>query len=187
MSEIIISGTMPVLALRGLTVFPEQTIHFDVGRIKSTLALDEAMKRDQTLLLVPQKSIVDDDPSWDQLYPIGTVVKVKQILKPQGENLRVLVTGICRARITEMKQTMPFLSGMVESVSEIRPADNLKLQVLRREANGLYASYMEMVEHPAQGIQLRHIKTSLSNSKLRTAVEFFDQLEKRTVKCRSRR
>ena len=76
MSEHIVSGVLPVLALRGLTVFPDQTVHFDVGRPKSTLALDEAMKRDQTLLLVPQKSILDDDPTLEQLYPIGTVVKV---------------------------------------------------------------------------------------------------------------
>ena len=77
---------MPVLALRGLTIFPEQTVHFDIGRIKSALALEEAMKKDQTLLLIPQKNIIDDDPGLADLYPIGTVVKVKQILKAQGEN-----------------------------------------------------------------------------------------------------
>ena len=55
MSELNVKGTMPVLALRGLVVFPEQTIHFDIGRVKSALALEAAMKTDQTLLLVPQK------------------------------------------------------------------------------------------------------------------------------------
>ena len=62
MSDMIYAGTMPVLALRGLAVFPEQTVHFDVGRVKSALALDEAMKGDQMLLLIPQKNIVEDDP-----------------------------------------------------------------------------------------------------------------------------
>ena len=64
MSEHIVSGSMPVMALRGLTVFPDQTVHFDVGRFKSTLALEDAMKHDQTMLLLPQKSVVDDDPGF---------------------------------------------------------------------------------------------------------------------------
>ena len=61
MSEVFISNKLPILALRGLAVFPGQTVHFDIGRVKSALALEEAMKRDQTLLLVPQKDIVEDD------------------------------------------------------------------------------------------------------------------------------
>ena len=99
MTEQFYSGTMPVLALRGLVVFPDQTIHFDVGRIKSVFALESAMKKDQTLMLVPQKDILDDDPDLKGLYSIGTVVRVKQILKGQGENIRVLVNGLHRARI----------------------------------------------------------------------------------------
>ena len=62
MPEIIISGNMPVLALRGLAIFPEQTVHFDVGRIKSGLALEDAMKKDQTIFLVPQKNVLVNDP-----------------------------------------------------------------------------------------------------------------------------
>ena len=59
MSEIIVTGKMPVLALRGMTVFPEQTVHFDIGRIKSAMALENAMKHDQILFLAPQKRIED--------------------------------------------------------------------------------------------------------------------------------
>ena len=99
MSEKLISGKLPVLALRGLAVFPDQTIHFDVGRPKSIKALEDAMKHDQNIMLIPQRDIVDNDPSLEGLYTIGTVAKVKQVLHAQGENLRVLVTGICRARI----------------------------------------------------------------------------------------
>ena len=61
MSENVMSGVMPVLALRGLAVFPNQTVHFDVGREKSVRALDNAMKKDQTLLLIPQKDIMKED------------------------------------------------------------------------------------------------------------------------------
>ena len=155
MSEHIVSGSMPVMALRGLTVFPNQTVHFDVGRFKSTLALEDAMKHDQTMLLLPQKSVVDDDPSFDDLYPIGTVAKIKQILKPQGENIRVLVTGLYRGRVVAAKQTNPFLSGIVESVPEIEFHDNMKVQALRREANLLYAAYLDLSDHPPQSVQLR--------------------------------
>ena len=102
MSEQIISGKMPVLALRGLCIFPDQTVHFDVGRPKSIQALDDAMKKDQHIFLVPQKDLVNNDPGVEDLYSIGVVAKVKQVLKTQGDNLRVLVTGLCRAQIREV-------------------------------------------------------------------------------------
>ncbi len=151
------AGKMPILALRGLAVFPEQTVHFDVGRKKSVLALDAAMKGDQTLLLIPQKDILVDDPKLIDLYSIGTVCKVKQVLKTQGENLRVLVTGLRRAKITEVNQTEPFLSGIVESVPDQGREDVLRGRALRREANAVYGMYSEMVENPAQVIQLKLI------------------------------
>ena len=72
MSENITTGVLPVLALRGLAVFPDQTVHFEVGRPKSVKALEQAMKKDQTLLLMPQRDIGCDDPEVSDLYPIGT-------------------------------------------------------------------------------------------------------------------
>ena len=155
MAEQFVSGKMPVLALRGIAIFPEQTVHFDIGRIKSALALEAAMKHDQTLFLVPQKDILQDDPGLTDLYPIGTVVKVKQILKSQGENIRVLVDGLYRARLLDLRQMNPYLAGTVESVSVPDVNDTMRLSVLRREANSLYANYLEYVERPAQAVQLR--------------------------------
>ena len=155
MSENVMSGNMPILALRGLAVFPNQTTHFDVGREKSVRALESAMKKDQTLLLIPQKNILDEDPGLDALYPIGTVVQVKQILRTQGENLRVLVTGLCRGRIADLTQQTPYLAGMVEKVPEVEAAENLRTRALRREANALFDAYLEKTERPAQNLQLR--------------------------------
>ena len=155
MSEMIYAGKMPVLALRGLAIFPDQTVHFDVGRVKSVLALEEAMKGDQMLFLVPQKDIMEDDPGYAGLFSVGTVAKVKQILKAQNDNIRVLVTGLHRAKITEMLQTEPFLSAMVESVPEKPVTDNLRARALRREAGLLFSGYMELAERPAQAVQLR--------------------------------
>lgn len=155
MTDTIYAGKMPILALRGLAVFPEQTVHFEVGRSKSVLALEAAMKQDQNLLLIPQKDLLVDDPKLADLYAIGTVAKVKQVLKTQGENLRVLVTGICRAKITELQQSEPFLCGMVESVPVPEGGDSLRSHALRREANSLYGLYLQMSEHPAQAVHLR--------------------------------
>lgn len=155
MSENITAGKLPVLALRGLAVFPDQTVHFEVGRAKSIKALEAAMRKDQNLLLMPQRDISCDDPDLSDLYPIGTVAKIKQILKLQGETVRVLATGLCRARIHELDQKEPYLAGMVISVQESEVMDSLRSRALRREANALFASYLDAAEHPAQAVQLR--------------------------------
>lgn len=155
MSEIMYAKQMPILALRGLAIFPDQTVHFDVGRRKSVLALEEAMKQDQTLFLVPQKDLLVDDPKMGDLCTIGTMAKIKQILRAQGESYQVLVKGICRGKITEMSQSEPFLSGTVEAVPSAQVQDSPRLRALRREINSLYALYLQMSEHPAQAIQLR--------------------------------
>ena len=160
MSEIRYAGMMPVLALRGLAVFPEQTVHFDVGRTKSALALEAAMKKDQMLFLVPQKDILVDDPKLADLYPVGTVVRVKQLLNAPDENLRVLVTGVARGRIVEMRQTEPYLSAIVESIPCPEENDTPRGKALRREACTLYNTYMELSEHPAQMVMLRMLASN---------------------------
>ena len=155
MSEQIISGKLPVLALRGLAVFPGQSVHFDVGRMKSVKALEQAMQDGQYIFLVPQKDILVDDPALEQLYSIGTVAKIKQILKPQGETLRVLINGICRGRIANLLRTEPYLEADVQAIPETEVADSPRNHALCREANNLYAVYLELSEFPAQSIQLR--------------------------------
>ena len=167
--EKLYAGKLPVLALRGLTVFPDQTVHFDVGRAKSVLALEAAMKADQTLFLVPQKDLLVDDPKLADLYPIGTVAKVKQVLKTQTENLRVLVTGICRGRITELSQSEPYLYGTIEAVAQQKEEDSIRAQALRREANALYGLYLQMSEHPAQTVYLQ-MMASTSNGFLADSI-----------------
>ena len=155
MSVEVLSGQMPILALRGLAVFPDQTVHFDIGRPKSVKALETAMKGNQILFLIPQKDIVEDDPKPEGLYSVGTVVRVKQVLKNQGENLRVLVTGLCRGKITEFDREEDYLSGLVEGIEESVCADTTRNQALCRDANVLYGMYCELLEHPAQTVQLR--------------------------------
>ena len=162
MSEVIVSGIMPILALRGLAVFPEQTVHFDIGRTKSMRAIDTALRNDSKLLLVPQKNIIDDDPGLSDLYQIGTVVQIKQILKSQGDNLRVLVTGLYRAKVNELTQFEPYLSGVVETAAETVAPENLRSRALRREAISLYSDYQDLVESPPQGVLLRMMNSENS-------------------------
>ena len=155
MTENYFAGKMPILALRGLAVFPDQTIHFDVGRTKSILALDAAMKADQHILLIPQKDLLVDDPKFADLCNVGVIAHVKQVLKTQNENLRVLVTGIHRAKIMEVSQTEPFLAGYVESIPTHPVNDNARNVALRREAVGVYGTYLDHAEQPVQVIQLK--------------------------------
>ena len=79
--KVIKKQVLPLLPLRGLTVFPHMILHFDVGRIKSIKALEEAMINNQLIYLVAQKDAKNDSPEEDDIYSIGTICKVKQLLK----------------------------------------------------------------------------------------------------------
>ena len=159
MSDSFRAAVLPIMALRGLTVFPDQTVHFDIGRPKSIKALEVCMKADQKIFLVPQKDIVIDDPGFADLYSVGTVVTVKQVLKNQGDTLRVLVNGICRAKITEVDQTAPYMSGIVEAVTEKPASMTPRVEALLRDANMLYGVYCEMTEHPASSLMLKMLSS----------------------------
>ena len=155
MQEPIASQQMPVLALRGIVVYPAQTVHFDIAREKSVKALEKAMEQDQTLILVPQKDIQDDDPSPEDLYVMGTVVKIKQMLRTTGETIRVLVTGLYRAQLCQIDQTDPYLLARVMQVEDKPYTLTTKTRATIREANLAFQAYMEMQQHSAQGLQLR--------------------------------
>ena len=152
MNEILISQRLPVLALRGITVFPGMTVHFDVGRKKSVRAIEEAMRNhNQELFLVSQKDIQTDDPDLAALYNIGTVSTVKQILKLPGDTLRILVEGKYRARLTECIQMEPYFFGRVETVSDAAYSKTSpKVEALIREAQALYDHFLELTGRPAQ-------------------------------------
>ena len=90
---------LPVLPLRGLTAFPNMIVHFDVGRLLSIRALEAAMKNGQTIFLTAQRDLKTDNPSPSDLYQIGTICQVKQILRLPGDNIRVLVEGKQRALV----------------------------------------------------------------------------------------
>ena len=156
MEEIILSERMPVLALRGLTVFPGTSMHFDVGREKSIRALDKAMERDQKIFLVTQKDILVDDPKFSALYPVGTVASVKQVLKIPGNSVRILVQGEYRARITQQLKDSPYLCARVESLPDADfVPDTPRIEALIRQAAQLFDEFVELSQRPVQDVMLR--------------------------------
>ena len=160
MNEIILTERMPVLALRGLTVFPKTTIHFDVGREKSVRALDKAMSADQRIYLVTQKDILQDDPDLKDLYPMGTVAHVRQILKVSGDTVRVLVYGEYRARITEIVKKTPYLCARTESVPELEyTPGTAKIEALKRQAATFFDEFAELTQRPVQDVMLKILST----------------------------
>lgn len=107
---------LPLIPLRGLAIFPYMVLHFDVGREKSINALDEAMLKDQLVFLTVQKEAEIDIPTQDDFYHIGTICKIKQMLKLPGDTIRVLVEGISRAKIKELKDNEDYFDAEVEEI-----------------------------------------------------------------------
>ena len=96
---------MPAVALRGMTILPSMIVHFDVSRDKSIKAIEQAMTADQKLFVVTQRDPEASDPGIDDLYHIGTVVEIKQLVKLPKNIIRVLVEGLERAELLEMEVT----------------------------------------------------------------------------------
>ncbi len=139
---------MPCIPLRGLSVFPRTILHFDIGREKSIKALEAAMAGDKLLFLVSQK---DDNvliPTIDDYYHVGTVVKVKQMLKVQGDSIRVLVDGQYRANLVNLIQDDTYLLTETEE-AEIIPADpyELEIQALMRSVLYAFDNYIGLNEN----------------------------------------
>lgn len=106
--------SLPLLPLRGLLVFPYMVIHLDVGREKSVNAIDDAMLTNRQIFLVTQKEAQTDEPMEDDIYQVGTVAEIKQLLKLPGGTLRVLVEGLNRGRIKKFLSVEPFMKVLVE-------------------------------------------------------------------------
>lgn len=129
---------MPIVALRGLTVFPGMSLHFDVGRKKSIAALKNAMNNDQRIFLVAQKDAGVNEPELDDLYEVGVVCEIKQMIEiPNSPNLRVAVEGLCRGDLITIIQPKPFLVGVINEIDEKiapqTPENNAYARLLKDE------------------------------------------------------
>ncbi|WHH60251.1 endopeptidase La [Petroclostridium sp. X23] len=143
--KIIKKQVLPLLPLRGLTVFPYMILHFDVGRAKSIKALEEAMINNQLIFLVTQKDIQTDDPQEDDVFKIGTISKIKQLLKLPGDTIRVLVEGLSRAEITEIMQSEPFvMSEVVERIVIEPQIEKVEMEAIKRKIHSVLEEYFQL-------------------------------------------
>ena len=156
--------SLPTLALRGLAVYPKMMVHFDVGREMSIKALEEAMSKNQYIFLVPQKDIRVEVPDKNQLFSIGTVSAVRQILRLPGKNVRVMVEGQFRARLHNLTQVDPFLVADIEQVEildEVPSRNNtLRAEAAIRQSYELFDRYSELSPKVATNEMLMNIMSS---------------------------
>lgn len=112
---------LPVLPLRGLVVFPKMVIHFDVGREKSIQAVEQAMQEEQLILLAAQKDVAEENPQPTDIYQVGTVARIKQILKLPENHVRVLAEGLYRATLDQYIEKETYFCAETTEIEEILP------------------------------------------------------------------
>lgn len=141
-----ITMNIPVLALRGLTVFPHMNLTFDVERRVSIAALERAMEADQDIFLVTQREVGVDVPGEGDLYEIGTVSHIRQILRLSPHAVRCVVEGRQRARLRRLWQAEPYLQANVELIEESASVRRgPRMEALLRQAGNLFGEYAGLV------------------------------------------
>lgn len=148
-------SVLPTIALRGLTVFPNVMIHFDVGREASIRALEESMTTGQPVFLVAQKDITVEKPGEEDLYTIGTVSNVRQLLRMPGDNVRVMVEGVSRCRMLSLIRKTPFLEAEVEEIpEEEKGRTSTKSEALIRSTYEIFQRYTELAPKVAPDLMI---------------------------------
>ncbi|MBX6394710.1 MAG: endopeptidase La [Alicyclobacillaceae bacterium] len=136
--------TLPLLPLRGLLVFPTMVLHLDVGREKSIHALERAMVGDRQILLASQMESHIDDPSPEEIYRVGTIADIKQMLKLPNGTIRVLVEGLCRAKIVQYQETEEVFLVEVEAVPEENGEPSTEIEALMRSVLHQFEQYVSL-------------------------------------------
>ncbi len=155
--ENILFDVMPVVALRGLVIFPEEKLHFEVGRKKSIAAIKAAMANGREVFLVAQKSVSIEDPTPADLLRIGVVATVQQVTKiPNSDNVRVTVNGMYRAEIAEMISVKPYLEASVKLTRSHRIKDEEKdyINALTRQLKDIFEEYAQVAPRLAPDVLL---------------------------------
>ena len=134
---------IPLLPLRGMLVFPYMIIHLDVGREKSISALEEAMVYDRQILLATQKEAQNDKPTPDDIFAIGTIAEIKQLLKLPGGTIRVLVEGLHRAKILKYESVDPFYRVEIQEYPEIE-RNTPEVEALTRTAINQFEQWVKL-------------------------------------------
>ncbi|MDR3543489.1 MAG: endopeptidase La [Desulfosporosinus sp.] len=135
---------LPLLPLRGILVFPYMVIHLDVGRERSMAAIEEAMLGDRIILLASQKETEIDSPNPDDLYEMGTIAEIKQLLKLPGGTMRVLVEGVSRGRVLEFLEQQRYFKVRVEELPEEKKTRTPEIETLIRGMTHQFEEYAKL-------------------------------------------
>ncbi len=143
-----VTKNIPALALRGLVVFPRLTASFDLERLISMRALERAMEGDRELFVVTQREVNVDLPQENDLYAIGTLVKISQVLRVSDHVIRVIVEGKQRARLRRLWQREPFLQAQIELIEEQAPVrPGTRTEALLRQTYANFGEYVELTQN----------------------------------------
>ena len=145
-----VTMSLPMVALRGMTILPEMVRHFDVSREKSLAAIDEAMEGEQMLFVSAQKDVATEDPGLEDVYETGCIVTVRQIVKMPKKISRVLITGEKRAKIRSLEFKEPYLRALVDVVEDVDTSDEetggesapLNKEAMLRGLRDIFKEYM---------------------------------------------
>lgn len=142
-----IKTKLPLIPLRGMTVFPSMITYFDIGRKLSAGAVNEAMNKGSYIFLIPQKDDDVEEPKIEDLISIGTVCEIKQIVNLPDGTKRVLVEGIRRAKLISFNINEEFISGEIEDVIE-ENLDDLEIVALIREIKDEFGLFLKLTAGP---------------------------------------
>ncbi len=147
---------LPVIPLRGLVALPGVVLQFDVGRDKSVKAVDAVMQKNQLVFLTAQTEVYIDDPSMDELYRVGTVARIKQVLKMPGENIRVLAEGLYRGYLVAGAAASPYLTadvGMLED--DVSGLDPIRTEAYLRSLRDAFDGYISLAPKVSGDVVMR--------------------------------
>ena len=136
--------SIPLIPLRGLTIFPNMVVHFDAGREKSIIAIEEAMLNNENIFLVTQKNEEVETPNHDDINTIGTVCKIKQIIKLPRNTIRVLVEGIKKARIESYIDNLKYFEVLVEDIQD-ECNDEIELQAHFKILKETFIKFIKLI------------------------------------------
>lgn len=178
---------LPIIPLRGIVVFPKMVLHFDVGRKKSIKALQKAMDDDQKVFLVCQKDASVDEPNIDDMYDVGVICTIRQMMRiPGSENMRVVVEGDERATLYSFTSVKPYIGGLVEiagdnnSILEISDDEDKAYQRIIKREFERYASLMPKISNEVIA-KVISIKDSGELADFVCSNTFLDYYEKQDV------
>ena len=178
---------LPIIPLRGIVVFPKMVLHFDVGRKKSIKALQKAMDDDQKVFLVCQKDASVDEPNIDDMYDVGVICTIRQMMRiPGSENMRVVVEGDKRATLYSFTSVKPYIGGLVEIAGDnnynleiSEDEDKAYQRIIKREFER-YASLMPKISNEVIA-KVISIKDSGELADFVCSNTFLDYYEKQDV------